>query len=87
MLEEDRVPLGQRHLGDGHQLTLDLAGGVREPELGHVPQPRRLGPAGVGDEVLLVERSAALEAACSVWLVLSLTPLALDPVHFLGMPF
>src|SRR5580698_9066513 len=82
MLEEDRVPLGQCQFGHGHQFALDLAGAVREAEFGHVPQPRRLGPARVGDEVSLVERRAAGSTASSVRLVLSLAPLALDPVHF-----
>ena len=63
VLEEHRVALGQRQLGDRDDLALDLAGGVGEAELGHVPQPGRLGPAGVGDEVLRVERRAAGGAA------------------------
>ncbi len=86
VLEEHRVALRQRELGDRDDLALDLAGGVGEPELRHVPQPGSLGPARVGDDVLLVERGAAGGAARPLRLVLSLAPLTFDPVHP-GRPF
>ena len=81
VLEEHRVARGQRDLGDRHDLALDLADRVGEPELGHVPQPGRLGPAGVGHQVLDVKRCTAGEAVRPADLVLGLAPLAFNPVH------
>src|SRR6266516_5715207 len=81
MLEEHRVPVPQRHLGHRDDLALDLAGGAGETELRHVPQAGRLGPAGVGDEILLIKRRTAGGAARSLRFVLGLAPLALDPIH------
>src|SRR5258708_3462389 len=80
------VALRQRQLRHGDDLALDLTGRVGEAELRHVPQPGRLGSAGVGDQVPLVERRTTGETARSVRLVLGLAPLALEPIHA-DMPF
>src|SRR5207245_2748502 len=46
--EEDPVLLVQGHLRHRYVHAADLAGGVTEPDVGHVPDRRLLDPAGVG---------------------------------------
>ena len=81
VLEEHPVALGQVDLGHRHQLALDLAGAVGEPELGHVPEPGRLLPPRVADQVAGVERRPARRTGRLADVVLGLAPLALDAVH------
>ena len=81
VLEEHPVALGQVELGYGDELAFDLAGAVGEPELGHVPEPGRLLPAGVADEVAGVQGGTAGGAGGLPSVVLGFAPLALDPVH------
>src|SRR5215470_2491529 len=85
VLEEHGVALRERQFSDGHDLALDLAGRIREPELRHVAQPGRLTPARIGDQIPLVEWRAAGVATRSLRLILSLAPLALDPIHWAGL--
>src|SRR6202011_3090869 len=51
MLEVDPVPLAERDLRHRDDLTLDLAAAAAETDLRHVPEPRRLPPPGVADQV------------------------------------
>jgi hypothetical protein len=81
MFEVEAVLRMEVDLGDRDELTFDLAGAAREPELDHVAQPGRLAPAGIADLVLNVKGSTAHLAVRGAWLVLGVAPLALNHFH------
>src|ERR1700733_12721653 len=81
MLEVDTVLRGEVDLGHGDQLALNLAGACREAELGHIAQSRRLAPPGIAYFVPDVKRRATRHTRGGSWLILCLTPPALDCFH------
>ena len=82
VLEEDRVALRPGSISaTGTSSPSTWRCELREAELGHVAQPRRLAPARVADHVAGVQRRAAGGAAGGARLVLAMAPLALDQVH------
>ena len=60
--EVDRVRRVQVHLRNRHVLATDLAARPVEADLGHVPDRRLLGPAGLGDACPDIGRGAAVRA-------------------------
>ncbi len=81
VLEEHRVARGQSQLRHRDDCAVDLTGRVGETETGEIPELGHLGPAGIGDLVLLVERGTTRGAGGLSRLALGLAPLALDQVH------
>ena len=81
VLEEHRVALGQGQLRHRDDCAVDLTGRVGETETGEIPELGHLGPPGISDLVLLVERGTTRGTGRLSRLALGLAPLALDQVH------
>ena len=81
VLEVNGVLRGEVDLRDGDQFAFHLARAAGKTELGHVPQPGGLAPAGIADLVLNVERRAACHTRGGSWLILCVAPPALDCFH------
>src|SRR5437588_6147469 len=73
--------MAQVDLGHWHDFSLHLTGAGVELKFGHVPEPRRLPPARLANEVADIQRRPARAASERSLLVHSLTPLALNSLQ------